>query len=184
MKWNDYKLGIKKALDIFEFDKEILQVLKDSIKNNQKIFVAGNGGSASTANHYVCDLSKGANANWNENFKRYKAISLVNNMAYLTAISNDSFYDESLKQQLINLASPKDISIFISASGNSPNIIKAAEYAKQLEMIVIGISGFDGGKLKNISDYSAHIKSNSYEICEDIHSIFGHFLTCYLKGSD
>ncbi|MCK5043463.1 SIS domain-containing protein [Candidatus Pacearchaeota archaeon] len=181
MNWNEYKSSIKKALDIFEFDEEILQVLKDSIKNNQKIFVAGNGGSASTANHYACDLSKGANKNWEKNFTRYKVISLSNNISYLTAISNDSFYDEVFRQQLINLASPKDISIFISASGNSPNVIKGAKYAKELEMIVIGITGFDGGKLKKIADYSAHIQSDSYEICEDIHSMFGHFLTCCLK---
>lgn len=181
MDWHEYKSNIKKALDIFEFDEEILRVLKNSIKNNQKIFVAGNGGSASTANHYACDLSKGANTNWEKNFKRYKVISLSNNISYLTAISNDSFYDEVFKQQLVNLASKDDIAILISASGNSPNIIKAANYAKELEMIVIGITGFSGGKLKEITDYSAHINFNSYEVSEDIHSIFGHFLTCYLK---
>jgi D-sedoheptulose 7-phosphate isomerase len=112
---------------------------------------------------------------------RINATSLSSNMGYITAIANDENYDEVFKQQLINLASPKDIGIFISASGNSPNIIKGAECAKELEMIVVGISGFDGGKLKKISNYSAHIKTNSYEICEDIHSIFGHFLSCYLK---
>ena len=181
MNWNEYKSNIKKALDIFEFDEEILQVLKDSIKNNQKIFVAGNGGSASTANHYVCDLSKGANKNWENNPFRFKAISLSSNIGYITAIANDTNYSEVFKQQLMNLACPKDIGIFISASGNSPNIIKAARFGKELEMIVIGITGFDGGKLKEIVDYSAHIKSNSYEICEDIHSMFGHFLACYLK---
>lgn len=181
MRWEEYKSNIKKALDIFEFNEEILRVLKDSIKNNQKIFVAGNGGSASTANHYACDLSKGANINWENTSSRFQAIPLSSNIGYITAIANDTNYSEIFRQQLINLASPEDIGIFISASGNSPNIIRGAEYAKELEMIVIGITGFEGGELKKISDYSAHIQSNSYEVCEDIHSIFGHFLACYLK---
>lgn len=181
MEWGEYKTKIKEAADSFEFDKEILTILKDSIRNKQKIFVAGNGGSAATAQHCVCDLSKGANQNWEENFKRYQAICLSDNISYLTAISNDMSYEEIFRQQLINLASKRDILVLISASGNSKNIIKAAEYAKNLEMIVIGITGFDGGKLKKLADYSAHIPSDSYEICEDIHSIFSHFLTAYLK---
>jgi D-sedoheptulose 7-phosphate isomerase len=181
MEWNDYKTQIKNALDIFEFDEKILKVLRESKEKKQKIFIAGNGGSAATANHYVCDFSKGANKDWENNTNRFKAICLSSNTSYITAISNDSNYDEIFKQQLINLASKDDIAVFLSASGNSPNIIKAAECAKQLEMVVIGITGFDGGKLKKIANYSAHVNLPSYEITEDIHSIFGHFLTCYLK---
>ena len=186
MEWADYKESTKKALDDFVFDRGILDVLKNSIQNNQKIFVAGNGGSAALASHYVCDFSKGATQNWAENFSRYKAICLSSNIGYMTAIANDSHYDEVFKQQLINLASPKDIVILISSSGNSPNILKAAEYAKKAGLIVIGITGFKGGKLKEIADYSAHINSDNYETCEDIHAIFGHFLSTYLKehGAD
>lgn len=184
MDWNNYKLQIKNALDIFDFDKEILGILKNSRRNNQKIFIAGNGGSASTADHYATDFSKGANKDWQDNLSRFKAISLSSNIGYITAIANDSKYEEIFKQQLINLASKRDIAIFISASGNSPNIVSAAEQAKKLEMIVIGITGFEGGKLKKIADYSAHVSSPSYEICEDVHSIFGHFLSSYLKETD
>ncbi|VVB82618.1 Phosphoheptose isomerase [uncultured archaeon] len=181
MEWDDYKKDVKKALDMFDFDKQILEVLENSVKKNQKIFIAGNGGSASTANHYSVDFSKGTVKDLENNPNRMKAISLSSNMAYITAIANDLEYKEIFKQQLTNLASKKDIGIFISASGNSPNIVTAAEYAKKLEMIVIGITGFEGGKLKKIADYSAHINFPSYEISEDIHSIFGHFLTIYLK---
>lgn len=181
MKWEEYKSKIKESLDNFRFDNKIMEVLKGSIKNNQKIFVAGNGGSAAIALHYVCDFSKGANQKWSDNFKRYKSICLSSNLGYLTAIANDSHYDEVFKQQLINLASPKDILILISSSGNSPNIVKAAEYAKEMGLITIGVSGFQGGKLKELVDYSAHISCNSYEICEDIHSVFGHFLATYLR---
>lgn len=181
MNWNEYQSKIRQALDIFEFDEKILEILKNSIKNNQKIFIAGNGGSAALSIHYACDLSKGANINWEQNFNRYKAICLLNNIGYITAISNDTSYEEIFKQQLINLASKNDILILISSSGNSPNIIKAAEYAKEAGLIVIGITGFNGGKLKEMCDYSAHINVDSYEVCEDVHQIFGHFLACYLR---
>lgn len=181
MNWNNYKLKIKQALDIFEFDEKILEILKNSIKNNQKIFVAGNGGSATLALHYVCDLSKNANPNWKQNLDRFKAICLSNNIGYMTAISNDDGYEEVFRQQLINLASKNDILILISSSGNSPNIIKAAQYAKEAGLIVIGITGFKGGRLKKICDYSAHVNSDSYELSEDMHQIFGHFLVCYLR---
>jgi len=184
MDWNDYKAQVKKGLDLFEFDEEILDVLRNSSKNDQKIFVAGNGGSAAIAMHYVCDFSKGANKDWSENFERYKAICLSSNISYMTAISNDEHYEGVFKQQLINLASIDDILVLISSSGNSPNIISAAEYGKEKGLIVVGISGFDGGKLKEICDYSAHINYNSYQICEDIHQIFGHFLTEYLNSQN
>ena len=181
MKWDEYKSKIKHALDIFEFDEEILEIIKNSIKNNQKIFIAGNGGSATLALHYACDLSKNANPNWEQNFNRYRAICLSNNIGYITAISNDASYEEIFKQQLVNLADKNDILILISCSGNSPNIIKAAEYAKEAGLIVIGITGFKGGRLKKICDYSAHVDFDSYEVSEDVHQIFGHFLICCLR---
>jgi len=181
MDWDTYKDSIKKALDIFSFDSEILSILKNSIKNNQKIFVGGNGGSAAIAMHYICDFSKGANKDWSQNFKRFKAICLSTNLGYLTAIANDEHYDEVFRQQLINLASPNDILILISSSGNSPNVVKAAEYAQVAGLTVIGVCGFSGGKLKDIADYSAYLDVNSYEISEDIHTVFGHFLACYLR---
>lgn len=181
MNWNEYKSKTKQALDMFKFDEKILSIIKDSIRNNQKIFVAGNGGSAALALHYVCDLSKNANPDWKNNSERYKSICLSSNVGYMTAISNDETYDEIFKQQLINLASQNDILILISSSGNSPNIIKAAEYAKEAGLICIGITGFKGGRLKDICDYSAHIDIDSYELCESIHSVFGQFLACYLR---
>lgn len=182
MEWKNYSEQIKKGLDSFIFDQEIIPLLRNSKKNNQKIFIAGNGGSAATAIHYTCDFSKGATKNWGENFERYKAICLSSEIGYITAISNDSQYSEIFKQQLINLGSKNDIAVFLSASGNSPNIIRAAEFAKkELGMVVIGITGFKGGKLKEIADYSAHVGYDFYEVSEDIHSIFGHFLTLCMK---
>jgi len=183
MDWDEYKTQIKQALDLFTFDNQILELLKNSRANKQTIFIAGNGGSASLADHYATDFSKGANKEWkNISFPRFKAISLSSNTGYITAIANDESYQDIFKQQLANLASKNDIGVFISSSGNSPNIVSVAEFAKSLEMITVGITGFQGGKLKQIADYSAHINFPSYGVCEDIHSIFGHFLTEYLKG--
>lgn len=182
MNWENYKSAVIEALNGFKFDENIVHLLKSSIANNQKIFVAGNGGSAAIALHYVCDLSKGANKDWANNYQRYKVICLSNNIGYITAISNDSNYEDVFKQQLINLASPNDILILISSSGNSPNILNAAEYAKKLGLITIGISGFNGGKLKEIANYSAHVNCLSYELSEDVHSVFGHFLSVALRN--
>jgi len=184
MEWKEYKSKVMQALDIFEFDEKILEVLKNSIKNDQKIFIAGNGGSSVIALHYACDLSKGANPDWEQNTQRYKAISLTSNIGYITAVSNDQHYEEIFKQQLINLANKNDILILISSSGNSPNVVKAAEYAKEIGMITIGLTGFDGGMLKKMCDHSAHVNFDSYEVSEDIHGIFGHFLSCFLREKD
>ena len=181
MEWNEYKGKIANALNLFRFDEDILDILNDSIKKKQKIFIGGNGGSAAIALHYVCDFSKSANKDWENNADRFMAICLSSNISYMTAITNDTDYSRVFKEQLINLASPNDILILISSSGNSPNIVEAAKYAKENGLVVIGITGFNGGKLKELADYNAHIEFNSYEVCEDIHGIFGHFLVSYLR---
>ena len=183
MDWNTYKEMIISCLDNFDFDIEILDILKNSIKNNQKIFIAGNGGSSALASHYTCDLSKGAVKDWEKNINRYKVISLSDNISYITAISNDKSFEDAFKQQLINLSSPDDIVILISSSGNSPNILNAAEYAKNNGLITIGITGLEGGRLREICDYSAHVDTELYETAEDVHSIFGHFIAIWLRES-
>lgn len=182
MNWNEYKNKLKDGFDRFTFDKKIINIIKESKNNNQTIFVAGNGGSASMADHYASDFCKGANRNWqDETRKRFRAICLSTNTAYLTAISNDTNYSESFRQQLINLSNPNDIVVLISSSGNSPNIVKAAEYCKENNLILIGITGFIGGKLKELADYSAHVDADTYEMIEDTHSVFGHFLAQHLR---
>jgi len=181
MQWNEYKKKIIRSIEDFSFDEEILHVIYNSKKNNQKIFIAGNGGSAALANHYLCDFSKGAIKNWKDNHDRFQVLSLSANYSYITAIANDESYEEIFKQQLINLANKNDILILISSSGNSPNIIKAVEYAKDIGMITIGITGLQGGKLHELADYKAHITTDMYEIAEDMHAIFGHFLAVFLR---
>ena len=182
MNWNKYKNIIIELLNTTEINQEILNILSFSKKKNQKIFIAGNGGSGATASHYACDLSLGASKpNYLRNNNRFNVIPLSTNMPLILAIANDYGYDEIFKQQLINLAVKNDILIAISGSGNSKNILKAVNYANENGIITIGICGFDGGELKEISDYSIHIKSNLMEACEDIHSIIGHYIALWLR---
>lgn len=182
MNWIKYKKQIIEALNNIDISDEILDLIRESKSKNRKIYIIGNGGSASTATHFSCDLSLGASRNnYLYNFDRYSVIPLTANMPLILALANDFGYEEIFKQQLINLAKEGDILIAISGSGNSKNIIKAVEYAKEIKMIVIGLTGYDGGILKKISDYSTHVNSNVMEVCEDIHSIICHFIAVYLR---
>lgn len=185
MDWNNYKNLVIDVLQKTSIDDKILDLIKGSKDNNQTIFVAGNGGSAATAAHYTCDLCLGASKDdFLNNPVRYNVVSLTTNMPLIMALANDCGYDQVFKQQLINLAKPNDILIAISGSGNSPNIIEAVKYAKDSKIITLGISGYDGGKLKGLSDYNIHVSSFNMEVCEDVHSIFGHFLAIYLRESE
>ncbi len=169
MDWETYRSDMQEALENFEFGNGIVIRLKQS----RRIFIAGNGGSAATAMHYACDFMK---------FGGLNIICLNTDMSQITAIANDYDYKDIFKKQLENFnINSKDILILISVSGNSPNIIEAAKYAKNKGLKIIGISGFTGGKLKKLSDYSAHIEGYDYGICENIHLIFGHYLTEQLK---
>ena len=142
------------------------------------IFIIGNGGSASTASHFACDLSKGALLPKNyKKIKRLKATSLTDNIAIITAWSNDISYKKIFSEQLNNLLCKNDIVIGISASGNSPNIIEAIKTAKQKKAKTIGLAGFNGGKLAKITDICIIAKINKYDIVEDIHLILTHIIT-------
>ena len=182
MRWDKYKNIIIELLNNTDFNSKILDILIKSKTSNQKIFIAGNGGSAATAAHYGCDLSLGASKiNYLENVDRYNVMPLSTNIPLILAIANDYGYEEIFKQQLVNLAKPDDILLVISGSGNSKNIVKAVEYANEIKMTTVGFCGFDGGKLKQITDYSVHVKSDLMEACEDIHSIIGHFIALWLR---
>ena len=177
-----YITEFKKVLDNLPLKniEKAIEMIKETYSENRQIFIMGNGGSASTASHMACDFSKGTIKNvYDYKEKRFKVISLTDNIATITAYSNDICYEHIFLQQLRNLLQPKDIVIAISASGNSPNIILAAEYAKNLEAKVIGLTGFDGGKLLKIADCALHIPVNNYGMAEDCHLILNHLLTSY-----
>lgn len=159
---------------------DITDIYDVLIKTNDvggKIFICGNGGSASTASHFKTDLNKA--------FSIAKgtmpAICLVDNISTLTAASNDYSYDDVFTYQLKYLLKEKDVLITISGSGNSNNVIKAAEYAKRKGSIVISFVGFKGGKLKSISDYSLHVFIGNIQVSEDLHMLFCHLISAMIK---
>jgi D-sedoheptulose 7-phosphate isomerase len=168
-----------KDLEIENISKVISSV-KEAHEKDKRIFVFGNGGSAATANHFAADFGKNA---IKDDDNRFKIISLSNNISTITACGNDIGFETVFEEQLKNLMHEKDLIICISASGNSPNIIRAVEYARKRNGIIIGITGFNGGKLKQISDLNININSESYEQIEDIHLIITHIIVYWFKMS-
>jgi D-sedoheptulose 7-phosphate isomerase len=165
-------------LDREETSKVIVTIMH-AYENNRQIFIMGNGGSASTASHFACDLGKGTIV---EERERFRVMSLNDNMALITAFSNDYGYEHVFSEQLKNLVNENDVVIAISASGNSPNILKGIEYAKEKSAKVIGFTGFSGGKLRELSDICVHIDCNNYGQVEDLHMLLCHLISQNIKN--
>ncbi|MCX6735936.1 MAG: SIS domain-containing protein [Candidatus Parcubacteria bacterium] len=159
-----------KALSRDEIN-QVAHVIFETYKNDNIIFVFGNGGSASTASHIACDLNKGVSYG---KHKKFHVHSLTDNMATITAYSNDLSYDEVFIEQLKNFLNPGDLVIALSGSGNSKNVIKAVEYANEQGNATVGLTGYDGGKLKKLAKYSINANINDMEISEDVHLILNH----------
>jgi D-sedoheptulose 7-phosphate isomerase len=172
----------KEVIDKINLDE--IQTLIDCIytayENKKTIFLIGNGGSAAKASHVAQDFSKGLIGDPNINH-RVKALSLTDNIPYITALGNDEGYENIFSGQLRIFAEEGDYLIAISGSGNSENIIKAAEFAKVHNMKVIGVTGFDGGVLKKMSDVSVNIPI--YDMCmvESVHSVIFHYVVTNLR---
>ena len=145
---------------------------------DKQIFVIGNGGSASTASHIACDLGKGTSV---PGKPRFRVISLTDNVATMTAWSNDVSYEDVFIEQLKNLVNPGDLVLGISASGNSENVIRAIRYANEIGCKTVGWSGFGGGKLAEICDINVVVDSNLYGPVEDVHLILNHILHAWIR---
>lgn len=142
------------------------------------VFICGNGGSASTASHMACDISKNASPTGRE---RLRVMSLTDNMAHFSAIANDLDYTEVFVDPLRNLMTSKDALLAISASGNSPNVVKAAQFARDLGVPVIAFTGFKGGVLKELGTAGLHVDCPEYGPVEDLHLVFNHLLVITLR---
>jgi len=142
------------------------------------IFVIGNGGSASTATHMACDLSKGPTPTGGQGLVVW---SLTDNPALLTAIGNDLSYDRIFSEMIRQRMHPRDVLIAISASGTSPNIVAALAAAKAIGCTIIGMSGFAGGVLAAEADIGLHAADHTYGPVEDVHLICNHYLVEALK---
>ena len=182
MKFTEY---IKTANDVFnKIDGDVLDkvvdVLYKGYLNSKMVFFAGNGGSAAAASHFSEDLAKGTQPDMSAT-KRFRALSLVDNVPYITAMSNDEGYEYIFDQQLICYASPGDILVCISGSGNSKNVVRATEWAKKNDLITIAITGYDGGKIGALSDINLHTPTFDMGLAEAIHMVLVHYITDRLK---
>ena len=153
--------------------KEAIELIRDKAFAGKKIAVCGNGGSALAASHYITDWNKMVNL---KTGKRFNGICLSDNIGLITAYANDLSYSDIFSEQVKNLMLPGDLLITISGSGNSENVVRATEVANDLEITTLTISGYNGGKLREISDYSVSINSFDMQICEDAHVVFGHLV--------
>ncbi|MDE0313700.1 MAG: SIS domain-containing protein [Candidatus Poribacteria bacterium] len=158
--------------------RQSIDVIMDAYHANKQIFVIGNGGSASTASHLACDLGKGTSI---AGKPRFRVISLTDNIATMTAWSNDAVYEDVFVEQLKNLVNSGDVVIGISASGNSENVIRAMLHAIDVGCQTIGWSGFGGGKLATICDVNVVVDSDQYGPVEDVHLILNHVLHAWIK---
>ena len=157
-----------------EIIKEITEQLINARNKGQTVFTLGNGGSGSTSSHFVSDLLKTAIT---VDSKRFKAISLVDNIPVNLAWANDVSYDSIFSEQLQNFLNSGDIVIGFSGSGNSTNVVNALQYAKTKGAITIAISGMTGGKIAKISDVSLIVPSNDMLIIESMHVLICHCIT-------
>ena len=159
-------------LDINAIDAA-LNLLLEAYYNRKWVYIFGNGGSSSTASHFENDFNKGVSEQLKTKF-RFRCLN--DNVATLMAVANDIGFEEVFRYQLTDRIEPGDLVIAISGSGNSRNIINAVEYAKFCGNQIIGITGYDGGKLKQLCDISLHAPVNSMQVTEDVHMIFDHLM--------
>lgn len=176
---SEYTSTIKNVFDnLKDEDMEpIFDALANSILSKKTIYTCGNGGSASIAEHLVCDFIKGAST---DSVVDPKVIPLLTTPV-ITAIGNDIGYEEIFAYQVEKYALSGDVLLSVSSSGDSPNIIRAIEIANEKGLLTLSFVGFSGGKAKEISDFSLHINSNNYGVVEDAHHILMHIFAQYLR---
>ena len=173
----EYLTSVLNVISLTEIDN-FVKILLEARERGSSIFFIGNGGSAATASHFANDIAIGSR----EYEKPFRAISLCDNQAIITAIGNDDGYEKIFSQQLRVLLKKQDIVVSISASGNSSNLIHAINTAKTMGAISVGISAFDGGKMKELVDFSLHVptKKGEYGPAEDAHMVLDHLVANYL----
>lgn len=165
----------KEAINNLNYDEiaKAVEAIRAAYERDATIYIFGNGGSAATASHYVGDFNKGICENLD---RKFNFVCLSDNIPILTAIANDISYDDVFLFQLKNKIKPDDLIIAISGSGNSRNIIKAIEYAHEIGTRIVGITGYSGGKLKEVADYKMHVNVDDMQIAEDLHMAFDHMM--------
>lgn len=170
-----YLQDIKKTIDQIPTDRidEVIEILQTARIQRRQIFIMGNGGSAATASHFVCDLAKNTHKG---SWPNFRVIGLTDNMAIVSAYANDEGYENIFVQQLGNLLQTGDVVIAISGSGNSKNVIKAVEYANSHGAKTVSFTGLTGGTLRSISHLSIYVPNDHIDQVEDIHLMLEHMI--------
>jgi D-sedoheptulose 7-phosphate isomerase len=166
-------------LDPGAFDAGVAVVTR-AFEHGRQIITCGNGGSAYAASHYVTDWNKMVNL---ATGRKFRGISLCDNIGIVTAFANDIAYDEIFAGQLKAILAPGDLVIAVSGSGNSPNVVKAVEYANGAGAETLAIVGYDGGRLKQMATHVVWVPSFDMQLCEDLHLMFGHIVMKALCGT-
>jgi D-sedoheptulose 7-phosphate isomerase len=171
----EYKSKLFRALDTIDLPKveEAIELLRRARDEGRRVFICGNGGSAASANHFACDIVKGASY---QRDKRFKIMALSDSIPTMTAYANDVGYEHVFVEQLKNFAEPGDVVMAISGSGNSPNVVHAIEYGNQIGCKTIGLTGFSGGKLAAAAQLNIHVADDHMGRCEDGHMIVLHMI--------
>ena len=179
----DYLRRLQTTLEILPEEKiyEVVELLHEARLSQRLVLVMGNGGSAATASHMVCDWMKNTRK---KELPNLRVICLADNMPVFSALANDEGYENVFAVQVASYAQPGDVVMAVSASGNSPNVLKAVELAKQIGARTVGITGYDGGKLGQMVDLHINVPSNDIEQVEDIHLMLDHMITSALRQAD
>lgn len=172
---SNYVAELKRAIDLIPVDKleQTIETLINAYETGHTVFIMGNGGSGATASHFVCDLNKGAGRGQT---KRLRSICLNDNMPSILAYANDLSFDDIFVEQLENFLEKEDVVMVLSASGNSPNVLKALQYANKISTHTIAFTGFKGGKAAGLANISIVIPANDVQKIEDIHLILTHMI--------
>src|SRR4051812_21159741 len=174
---SEYVEAQKAALDSIPAQavSDIIDLFRDALKHDRQVFIFGNGGSASNSSHFITDLGKGASDKLGT---RFRCLSLNDNISWITALGNDYSYDDVFVRQLQNFAKPGDIVMTLSVSGNSPNLVKAIDWAVNNGMYTIALVGAKRGKLAQIAQKTVVVDSEHYGRVEDAHMGICHMI-CY-----
>ena len=177
---NDYITDLHQILDDLPTNdiEKVISMLHQARLGNKQIFIMGNGGSASTASHFVCDLGKNTRR---EGWPHFRVIGLTDNMATLSAYANDEGYENVFARQLEGLVQPDDVVIAISTSGNSPNVLRAVKLACEAGAQTVGFTGFGGGKLGGMVNVNVLVPSDCIERVEDVHLMLEHLICMALR---
>lgn len=172
--------ALAQKCDLAAFQRGV-DLVVEKFKTGKKIFTCGNGGSASTASHYITDWAKMANLATGEKFRGF---SLCDNVGLITAYANDISYDEVFAGQLKAMMDEGDLLVAVSGSGNSPNVLQAVDYANSIGGDTLAVVGYDGGKLMPMCKEAVWVPSFDMQMCEDVHLMFGHMVMKTLCSYD